>query len=454
MKKTILSAVMAASMAFGASAAVAQDQATSLDQLLNNVKAGASQDAKANRDREARFKRELANQTRLLTEANNTLKNEEARSVRLEAEFAENDKQLAALEKELNEAKGNLKELFGHLTGFAGDSRETLRNSLTAAQFPGRDEPITVMIEKLNSATKLPTMEEIESLWFEVQREMAESGKVVKFAADVKLPDGSVENREVVRVGAFNVVSNGDYLSFDAKSGLSVLARQPSDFTGSAADLQGASSGLHAFGIDPTGPTGGSFLSAIIDTPTPIERWHQGREVGYVITAIGVVGVLLAIFKLIQLSGVTAKIRSQIKSSEIKTNNPLGRVLQVAEDNKSADVETLELKLAEQILKERPSIESGVNVIKIISMVAPLLGLLGTVTGMILTFQAITIFGAGDPKAMASGISSALMTTVLGLIVAIPTVLMHTFVNGAARKVIHILEEQSTGIVAERSEAK
>jgi len=454
MKKSMLSAVMAVTLAMGAGSAVAQDGATTLDQLLKNVKAGASADAKENRAREARFKRELANQTKLLNDAKTTLANEEARSARLEAKFAENEKLLTAKEEELNKAKGNLKELFGHLTGFAGDSRETLRTSLTAAQFPDRVEPITEMIEKLNSATKLPTMEEIESLWYEVNREMVESGKVVKFTADVKQPDGSVASQEVVRVGAFNVVSEGNYLSFDSKSGLSVLPRQPDDFTGSAADLQGATDGFHAFGIDPTGAQGGSFLAAIIDTPTPVERWHQGKQVGYVITAIGVVGILIAIWKLIQLSGVTAKIRKQMKSSTISENNPLGRVLKVAEDHKNADVETLELKLAEQILKERPAIESGVNVIKIISMVAPLLGLLGTVTGMILTFQAITIFGAGDPRAMASGISSALMTTVLGLIVAIPTVLLHTFVNGSARKVIHILEEQSTGIVAERSEAK
>jgi len=454
MKKSMLSAVMAVTLAMGAGSAVAQDGATTLDQLLKNVKAGASADAKANRDREARFKRELANQTKLLNDAQTTLANEEARSARLEAKFAENEKLLTAKEEELNKAKGNLKELFGHLTGFAGDSRETLRTSLTAAQFPDRVDPITEMIEKLNSATKLPSMEEIESLWYEVNREMIESGKVVKFTAEVKQPDGSVASQEVVRVGAFNVVSEGNYLAFDPKSGLSVLPRQPDDFTGVAADLQGATDGFHAFGIDPTGAQGGNFLAAIIDTPTPIERWHQGKQVGYVITAIGVVGILIAIWKLIQLSGVTAKIRKQMKSSTISENNPLGRVLKVAEDHKNADVETLELKLAEQILKERPSIESGVNVIKIISMVAPLLGLLGTVTGMILTFQAITIFGAGDPRAMASGISSALMTTVLGLIVAIPTVLLHTFVNGSARKVIHILEEQSTGIVAERSEAK
>jgi biopolymer transport protein ExbB len=117
------------------------------------------------------------------------------------------------------------------------------------------------------------------------------------------------------------------------------------------------------------------------------------------------------------------------------------------------DTETLELKLSEGILKETPKLESGLNLLKIIAAIAPLMGLLGTVTGMIVTFQAITIFGAGDPKAMAGGISGALVTTVLGLLVAIPTVLLHTIVNGRAQRIIHVLNEQTTGIIAEHTEA-
>jgi biopolymer transport protein ExbB len=116
------------------------------------------------------------------------------------------------------------------------------------------------------------------------------------------------------------------------------------------------------------------------------------------------------------------------------------------------DPETLELKMAEAVLSETPKLESGLTLLKIIAAVAPLMGLLGTVTGMIITFQAITIFGAGDPKAMAGGISSALVTTVLGLLVAIPTVLLHTVVNGRSQRIIHVLNEQATGIVAEHSE--
>ena len=137
-----------------------------------------------------------------------------------------------------------------------------------------------------------------------------------------------------------------------------------------------------------------------------------------------------------------------------KVVEALGRVMKVGNDNLDKDIETLELKLAEAIMSERPAIERGINVVKIISVVAPLAGLLGTVTGMIVTFQQITLFGTGDPKIMAGGISQALVTTVLGLVVAIPTTLLHSFANSSARGIINVLEEQSTGIVAEHSEKR
>jgi len=255
-------------------------------------------------------------------------------------------------------------------------------------------------------------------------------------------------------VGAFNIVDTaGNYLRYD-NGALSELPRQPSGaVTDWAAELAASSSGLHHFGVDPTGPSGGSFLSAIIDTPTLEERWHQGGYVGYAITAVGVFALLLALYRMIVLFVVGTKVNSQLKNEKANENNPLGRVLKIHEDNPSMDAETLELKLSEGVLKETPKLESGLTILKIIAAVAPLMGLLGTVTGMIITFQAITIFGAGDPKAMAGGISGALITTVLGLLVAIPTVLLHTIVNGRAQRIIHILDEQTTGIIAEHTEA-
>jgi len=172
----------------------------------------------------------------------------------------------------------------------------------------------------------------------------------------------------------------------------------------------------------------------------------------YVITPLFFIGLLIALWRFLALTAIGGKVKSQLKSSSANTNNPLGRILKVAEDNPGIDTESLELKLEEAVLKEKPAIDSMLPTLKIISMVAPLLGLLGTVVGMIVVFQAITIYGAGDPKAMAGGISGALITTVKGLLVAIPTVLLHTFLSGKAKHITHVLEEQSAGIIANKAE--
>lgn len=441
---------------FTANAAMAQDQAGSLDELLNMVqenKISESQEAQA---RLAEFRQQKNQQQQLLQEAEDIRAAEEQRAERLEATYEEQEIEVAAKIAQRNERLGSLRELFGHLTSTAGDLRATIDSSIVSAQYPERGEFLNDLIDKMNSNTRLPSIEEIEQLWFELQREMIASGQVVEFPGVVIKPNGETSEQQVVRIGTYNLVSNGKYLQFMPDDNqMMELPRQPDgSIQESAANLQAAETGLVRTGIDPTGPTGGSLLAALIQSPTWEERWHQGGGVGYVITAVGIFGFILGIWRIIYLTGVSAKVSSQLKSSTPNTNNPLGRVLQVAEDNKHVDPETLELKLEEAVLKERPKIESGLALLKIIAAVAPLMGLLGTVVGMILTFQAITIFGAGDPKNMAGGISSALITTVLGLLVAIPTVLLHTLVNGRAKRVIHVLDEQTAGIIAENSERK
>lgn len=435
--------------------AVAQEKAASLDQLLQMVRNSKVAESKEHQQREAEFRRQKANQQNLLNQAEATRTAEEQRSERLETRYQEQELAVQQKRQQLEDRLGSLKELFGHMSSTTSDLRANLNSSLVSAQYQGRTQFLDALLAKMSSNTKLPTIEEIERLWFELQRETMESGKVVKFNATVIKPGGEQVEQEVVRVGNFNLVSDGRYLEMTDGNKLAELVRQPDGkFLGMAEDLQAASSGFSAFGIDPTGPTGGSYLKAMINTPSPYERWDQGGPVGRIITAVGIFAVLLAIWRLIVLSGVSAKVNAQLRSATPNTNNPLGRVLAVAEENKGVDGETLELKMEEAVLKERPAIESGINLLKIISMVAPLLGLLGTVVGMIMTFQAITIFGAGDPRAMADGISSALVTTVLGLCVAIPTVLLHTVVNGRAKRVLHILDERSAGIVAENAERR
>ncbi len=442
-------------LAAGSTSLMAQE-AVSLDQLLNFVKQGQTDEAKENRAREARFRSEKNNQAQLLKDAEKARADEEARSARLEANFEQNELKVTEKQRQLKDRLGTLTELFGHLTSTAGDLRTSFATSLVSAQYPNREVFLDELIAKMSGAEKLPSIEEIERLWYEVQREMTESGRIASFSATVSKPGGQKEDRQVVRVGSFNIVTDeGNYLTLNENGTLEELPRQPdSAYLGWAAATAGNSDGFTSFGIDPTGPTGGTFLSALINSPTMAERFEQGGTIGKAIAAVGAFAFALAIWRLIVLSLVYSKVNSQLKATKANENNPLGRVLKVHEENPTMDTETLELKLSEAVLKETPKIEFGLNLLKIIAAVAPLMGLLGTVTGMIITFQAITIFGAGDPKAMAGGISGALVTTVLGLLVAIPTVLLHTVTSGQAKKVLHVLDEQTTGIIAEHTEAQ
>jgi len=457
MKTASKTAVIAlcSALTLSAGASFAQEP-KSLDELLRFVKQGQTTEARENRAREQRFASNKANQASELKKAEAERARQEALSTQLEATFQANELEVSAKQKQLKEQLGTLAELFGHLTSTAGDLSSNMTQSIISAQYPGREVFLDELIKKMSGSDKLPSIEEIERVWYELNREMVESGRVVSFDAEVSKPNGDKVQERVIRVGTFNAVTTGgQYLEYIASKGtLEELSRQPSGpYQGWAADLANSSGGTNKFGVDPTGPTGGSFLAALINSPNLEERWHQGGYVGYAITVVGAFAFLIAIWRLIVLTTVGAKVSSQLKSEKAKENNPLGRVLKIHEDNPTMDSETLELKLSEGILKETPKLESGLTLLKIIAAVAPLMGLLGTVTGMIITFQAITIFGAGDTKAMAGGISGALVTTVLDLLVAIPTVLLHTVVNGRAQRIMHILNEQTTGIIAEHTEA-
>ncbi len=429
----------------------------SMSELLSKVRAGRAADAEVNRQREAAFSADAAQQEALIRQAQSQVAQMEAESSRLEAEFNQNESAVTAKKQQRDERLGSLKELFGHLTGAAGDMRTRFRNSITTSQFNKsftdengveqlpRIDFLTALIKKMNDDTDLPSMEEIERLWFEMHQELTASGQVTKYDTAIGTGD-----QQVVRVGLFNLLTDGQYVGYD--NGISsVLARQPGKVP-NPSDIQGASVGqIVPVGIDPTGPKGGGFLKALINTPTFMERWNSGGLVGYMITALGVVGVLLAIWRWLAISGISGRVKRQLKTKTISDKNPLGRILKVAADNPGSDNESLELKLGEQIIKERPSLMRGINLLKVIAMVAPLMGLLGTVTGMIRVFSDIVIYGAGDPSVMAGGISLALVTTVLGLCVAIPMLLLHSLVNGKAKSVQHVLEEQSAGIIAERT---
>ena len=447
----IFKAALIAGLAFGLSNTVYAAQAVSLDELLQQVKTGRVKDAAANKARIADFQKDRSRQQQLLRDMTAEKVRQEQLSQQLENTFEVNDAEIIDLERALQERLGELKELFGVLQQAAGDARGNFDTSVTQIQFPDRGEWLTEFAQKMGSTTRMPTLEEIERIWFELQREMTESARVVRLNTTVINADGEEEQRDVVRVGLFNVVSDGKYLEYVPETGRLVeLQRQPaSRYTGRAGDLQDSTSGVNSFGVD---PTRGQLLALLVQSPSLPERIAQGKEVGYVIIALGIVGLAIAIWRLLALSATAAKVNRQTKNLEQAGNNPLGRVLKVAHDNPDSDVESLELKLGEAILKELPKFNSMLSFLKIISVVAPLLGLLGTVTGMIVTFQAITLYGAGDPKLMAGGISTALVTTVLGLVVAIPTVFLHTLVQSRAKRLTQILQEEAAGMLSERAE--
>ena len=438
--------------------AVEGEAPSTVQQLLELVKEGQVREQSENAIREAEFMANKNKQASILAAEKRELARQERIADQLEAEYKKNEEILRVKEEAYQKELGSLVELFGHLQSSAGEAAVQFSGSLTSAQYGlERVGFLNDLTSKMSETTELPTIREIEGLWYELQREMVASGQVVSFETTVIDVDGESSMCNVTRVGLFNAVCDGKYLEYVSASGqYAFLPRQPAGrYTKTAKKVGQAEAGEEVkFGVDPTGPTGGSLLANLIQTPSLAERAAQGREVGYAIIFVGLIGIGIAFWKLWSLYVLGRAVKAQSGSKTVDVRNPLGRVLKVGEENFKKDIDTLELKLAEAIMAERPDIERGIGAVRIISVVAPLAGLLGTVTGMIVTFQMITLYGTGDPKLMAGGISQALVTTVLGLLVAIPTTLLHSFTASSAKGIISVLEEQSTGILAERAETK
>ncbi|MEH6711564.1 MAG: MotA/TolQ/ExbB proton channel family protein [Paraglaciecola polaris] len=447
--KTIYKSVLAAaSVALFASSVHA---ATSLEDLLQEVKKNRVSEARINKDREAEFQSARADKQALLRKAQASLKAEQTRGDNLAKKYSDNEVALAEKEQELNQATGTLGEMFGVVRQASSEAFGQISTSIVSAEFPGRGEFLKNMSEESKG---LPNIQELEDLWFALQTEMTESGQVSRFQTEVISLDGGSTTQEVVRVGTFNLVGEQGYLVYDDENEIvQPLGRQPDGYlVDSAEELLSAKSGLVPFYAD---PSSGGILGLLKEKATMTERYHAGGVVGYVITAMLALGLLIGLYKIVTLTIISGKMRSQLNNTgNPSSGNPLGRILQVYKDNKTADAENLELKLDEAILKELPSIESGINIIKIFAAIAPLLGLLGTVLGMIATFQQITLFGTGDPRLMAGSISMALVTTAQGIIAALPLILMHSIVAGRSKSIVHILDEQTAGIIAAHAESE
>ncbi|MFU8878203.1 MAG: MotA/TolQ/ExbB proton channel family protein, partial [Wenzhouxiangellaceae bacterium] len=390
-----------------------------------------------------RFRRERANQEQLLREVRNQVSAAESEASRLENLRNQLDRELEELRDQLAERQGEFGELFGVARAAAADLNDQLSHSLVSTQYPGRGEGLSEMAQ----SGSLPTIEELEGLWFTMLQEMSEQGKVVRYQAQVIGNDNRSTPESVVRIGPFTAFGQDGYLVFTAES-LRYLSRQPGGGAVGAARrvMNHSGPGVVRGMID---PSLGALLGLVVETPTLRERIDQGGWIGYSIIVVAIFGILLAVLRWVILTLTSIKVRKQMSSDTPSDSNPLGRIQAAYEEHRNEDLETLQLHLDEAVLKELPPLERGLNLVKVLAAVAPLMGLLGTVIGMIVTFQAITLFGTGDPKLMAGGISQALITTVLGLIAAVPLLILHAFASGTARRLGQILEEQSVSLVAD-----
>tara|TARA_B100000925_G_scaffold48950_1_gene31896 strand:+ start:1013 stop:2389 length:1377 start_codon:yes stop_codon:yes gene_type:complete len=419
---------------------------TDLDRLVDSVRRTAS--SRSEED-EARLERFLADKNRqqfLLNQMKANLRAEENRSERLTKEYEDNDARLADLEEQLTLKLGSFGELFGIVRQTAGESKGQFSLSLTNIEYPGRIEFLGDIAER--KSLDLPTQDELEKVWVEILNELNQSGKVKEYSTEILSESGEVMDADILRIGVFNSVTDGMYLNLVSEQNiLEYLPKQPdSGIRRSARRLQNSESGTyHEIFID---PTRGSLLTKLIDRAGFFERINQGGFVGYIILILLLIGLALGAMRYRFLSSESRILNRELASGSFSDNTVLGKLNNIFSNYKGSTPEDLEAQLEDILSRAIPVLEKNLSTIKLLAAVAPLLGLLGTVVGMIETFQSITLFGTGDPKLMAGGISQALVTTMLGLIAAVPLLFVHNILESRSRSITQVYEEQAIGIVA------
>ena len=434
-------------------------QAQSLSSVLDAIRRDSTQMSQEDQARLREFQQKRDQQASLLGQARGELNAAEARGRALSNEFDQNELVLTELATQLETEAGDFGELLGQFRQAAEETRPIIDDSLSSFNYPGR----TAALSKVATARTLPTRQDLDSLPKAILQEMIAQSEVKTFTAEVANagPDDTNAEMELMRIGVFTAatVDGGKFVNvkevdtpIGKKKLLTMYKKQPSGaFKSGMTKLIKAGAGdvIRA----PIDPQRGKLLETFGLTQKSLnDRIADGGPIGKIIIALLIIGAVLAIYKIFTLFTMGGSMRKTAKTKRAGTGNPLARVFDTYENHKSQDIETLELKLDEQILRESPRIERFNDIIKVLAAVAPLLGLLGTVIGMIQTFTSITIYGTGDPRTMAGGISTALMTTVMGLIAAIPLLLLHAVSSSMARGNQQILDEQAAGLVADKAE--
>ena len=392
--------------------------------------------------REQQAQQDLASVSTELNSARARLAEAQRLSKELASQFASNEKQLVELNTRWEQASGDMNEIFAVTRQGASDAVKLLGDSSVQGQYPDRLTALKAMAQD----KQVPDRAALALLPATLLQEIRESGRVVQFNGKVLDAQGAASEQSLTRVGSFALFGSEGFLQ-PSGEGLSPVLGLPGSLLSELTAYQGKEG--EALPLD---PSHGVLLEMLAQAPTFWQQVQQGGQVGAIIVLLAAIGLGIAAVRLWTLSRELTLVRRQLKSGEYHADNALGRVLTVAEQHPELSMETLELRLDEAILQETPRMERGIGMVKVIAAIAPMLGLLGTVTGMIGTFQAITQFGTGDPKIMAGGISMALITTVQGLVAAIPLILAHSLLQSRFTELSNVLEQQVAGILAERAE--
>jgi len=403
-----------------------------INDLLEIVKKNRSIYVNEDNRRLQLFLDKIEERTRLLNDAKQKLANENARNKRLEAEFENNEKALADLEEKLQIKIGVLGELFGVARQFAGELAAASENSVVFYEFPQRSQRL-----KEVSKIQVHNLEELEDLWLAYFDEIVAGSEIKNIDATVSDPDGESFDASITRYGLFSASYDNKFVTpASSLNSFKLLAKQPESSITRTLRKHSRSDDYTKVAID---PTRGFLLSLYLDKPGWFQRIAQGKLIGFIIISIGIIGTAFSIFKIYRLRDYVAEVE----------NDSSGVIAEMSKSvESSSSRESKENVIDEIIINYTGTIEWGSNWIKFFAAVAPLLGLLGTVIGMIETFQAITLFGTGDPKQMAGGISQALVTTMLGLIVAAPLLGMYTYISEKTSSVVQILEEKASYILS------
>ncbi|QRG85463.1 MotA/TolQ/ExbB proton channel family protein [Vibrio diabolicus] len=361
----------------------------------------------------------------------------------LSVTFGENEAELAQLEEKLRLETGSLGELFGVVRQNAKELESELKSSVTGVDANSYQKDIDAIV----AAKSLPTLTQLQAMWRSMEEQIKASGEMANVSFTLLNGEGREQTVNGVRLGSMALLDDTGYVKWNGQRGDAVnYLRQPE--SGPTANTI-SSGNIDALVID---PSRGILLEQLANSPTLADRLNAGGVVGKIILGLLAIGLLIALVRGASLMISRQKIMKQLKTPAQPGDNPLGRVLAVYQKDKHRSVEALELRLLEAVVDEQTHLEKGLSMLKLLAALAPMLGLLGTVTGMIETFQVITQFGNGDPKVMAGGISMALVTTVLGLVSAMPLLLAHNVLSSQAENIRSILEKQGIGLVAEQAE--